>query len=137
MKPGRIKRTDSPPDSLEKPTSARVKTKEAPGRIGVAHPKPVRLRSREYLEWLHLQPCVVHGRSGLCDGPLEAAHITIFPGSKSAASKVSDYLALPMCRRTHELIGGHPAAMWCHGIEDPAGSILRHLVRFLEERTCE
>ena len=75
--------------------------------------KPRRIIDRKYREWIKTKPCVYYatGEDGkcLCSGPIDAMHLTPRNGTKSAASKVSDYRCLPGCRGHHEEFGsGNP-----------------------------
>jgi len=123
---------DSP--GLAKPV--KVQTQNVPGRVRQKFAKPTRVRDGSYLEWLHTKPCCVHGSH--CDGPIEAAHISLYPGEKSAASKVSDYYALPVCRPLHLMVGGNLRKLEALApFYDTKDIILRHLIEFLEQGGTE
>lgn len=71
-------------------------------------PKPERIIDRKYREWIKTKPCVLRGVFGIykdCFGLTDPAHISPMNGTKSAASKVSDYRCLPLCRGHHTQVG--------------------------------
>jgi len=81
-------------DGLEKPTRVRREAERPTVRQRIA--KPVRLRSFEYLRFIHTKPCFVCGNVYV-----EAAHIS--DGNKALGSKPSDFRVLPACAYHHRL----------------------------------
>lgn len=74
-------------------------------------PKPKRELDASYLVFVRSKPCCFHGPSsremGLC-GPTQAHHVSPRNGTKSAASKVSDRRAVPVCQSGHDSCEAHP-----------------------------
>ena len=66
--------------------------------------KPRRVIDRKYREWIKTKACVLTNPN--CTGPIDAAHISPFNGTKGTGSKVSDYRVLPLCRMHHDESGG-------------------------------
>lgn len=73
-------------------------------------PKPVRELDPVYLAFVRTKPCCMIGRWSLiasrltrheCSGSVEAHHVSPRTGIKSAASKVSDKRAVPVCVNAH------------------------------------
>ncbi len=84
-----------------------------------ALPKPARERSSSYLAFVRQQPCCLptslfpHACS-TCPGQIEAHHVSPRNGTKSAASKVSDRRAVPVCWNAHRYCEQRPLEVWAH-----------------------
>jgi hypothetical protein len=84
-------------------------------------------RSRRYLDWVKLQPCVAHpNRHG------EPHHGIAMGLGGSTGSKASDALAMPVCRECHEAIHRDVRA-W----EADHGPQALHILRTIDLATRE
>ncbi|WBO23974.1 DUF968 domain-containing protein [Sphingomonas abietis] len=63
--------------------------------------RPPEKSARAYLQWLRGRACLL-APTGECEGKIEACHFDPW-GDKGVGTKVSDFAALPMCRRHHEI----------------------------------
>jgi len=66
-----------------------------------AAPKPTKIRSRRYLDWLRSQPCIVTGSLGA-----EPHHLKCF-GSGGMATKPGDDEAVPISHAIHLEVHSH------------------------------
>jgi DNA recombination protein Rad52 len=79
-------------------------------------PKEKRIRSKDHLEFVARQPCLVCGRK-----PAHAHHVR-FAQPRAMGLKVSDEFTLPLCAGHHDALhrAGDERAWWTrHGIKDP------------------
>ena len=86
------------------------------GEPALALPKEKRIRSKEHLEFVARQPCLVCGRR-----PAQAHHLR-FAQPRALALKVSDEFTVPLCTVHHDALHrtGDERAWWArHGIIDP------------------
>lgn len=91
--------------------------------------KPKSIRSKAYLAWIRLQPCLVCKQL-----PSQAAHV----GRHGTSTKTDDFRALNLCSR-HHLTGGDSL----HNLNqekfenlfglDLQEQIVRHLIRYLAD----
>lgn len=66
-------------------------------------PKSTTFRSRDYLEWVKTQPCVI------CHAPADDPHHLIGVGAMSGAGmKAPDSMSMPACRPCHDRIHRTP-----------------------------
>jgi DNA recombination protein Rad52 len=82
----------------------------------LAAPKDRRLRSKEHLEFVGKQPCLVCGRR-----PAHAHHLR-FAQPRAMSLKVSDEFTVPLCAGHHDALHktGDERAWWArHGIIEP------------------
>jgi DNA recombination protein Rad52 len=93
---------------------ANAGTEEVQGDLKL--PKEKRIRSKDHLEFVARQPCLVCGRK-----PVHAHHVR-FAQPRAMALKVSDEFTLPLCAGHHDALhrAGDERAWWArHGIKDP------------------
>jgi DNA recombination protein Rad52 len=79
-------------------------------------PKEKRIRSKDHLEFVAAQPCLVCGRK-----PAHAHHLR-FAQPRAMGLKVSDEFTVPLCAGHHDALHrtGDERAWWArHGIKDP------------------
>lgn len=79
-----------------------------------AVPKMTIIRDREWLDYLHTQPCIITGQLGNDSETIDPAHLGAFKGFKR-----SDNETLPLLHRFHKL--GHnkgEMTMWRENLPD-------------------
>jgi hypothetical protein len=81
----------------------------------LAFPEPRRLRDKDHLKYVSIQPCLICGRQ-----PADAHHIR-FAQHRALGRKVSDEFTVPLCRTHHREIHryGDEAAWWSKHRLDP------------------
>jgi ERF superfamily len=81
----------------------------------LAFPEPRRLRDKDHLKFVSMQPCLICGRQ-----PADAHHIR-FAQHRALGRKVSDEFTVPLCRTHHREIHryGDEAAWWSKHHLDP------------------
>ena len=91
--------------AVPKPAPREKKPRKALRRTWMRKKAPRRLKragsDREYLAWLHTQPCVLFPLYPLheCSGGIQASHLRSMTGM---GLKEPDRHAIPMCRSLHE-----------------------------------
>lgn len=98
-----------------------------PDQLVRRQPKPVRELDQAYLDFVRSKPCCLigygttdgerltwrgaHLRAHICEGKVEAHHVSPRNGTKGTGSKVSDKRAVPVCLAGHRAAEKH-AASW-------------------------
>lgn len=95
-------------------------------------PKFRPFRSRKYLAWIRLRPCIVKG----CKEKSEASHV----GAHGLATKADDTRALPMCQGHHRTRGDSWHAIGREAFEnlfalDISEQVICHVTRWIAEET--
>jgi hypothetical protein len=102
---------------------ARRSPPNAPGidKSVLAFPEPRRIRDKEHLKFVAMQPCLVCGRS-----PSDAHHIR-FAQLRALGRKVSDEFTVPLCRTHHREVHrrGNEQAWWETVSVDPLAEARR------------
>jgi len=99
----------------------------------IPDPKIKTPRSREYLDWLKTQRCVICGRAKEEYRDIVPAHQTI-NGHGFMGGKANDFHALPMCSFCHAESHWHgEKTLW--GGHDRQKLIIDHLIKFIQEKT--
>jgi hypothetical protein len=84
-------------------------------KSALAFPEPRRVRDREHLKFVAIQPCLICGRS-----PCDPHHLR-FAQAKALGRKASDEFTVPLCRGHHRELHrcGDEAAWWMRSGVDP------------------
>lgn len=91
------------------PPTEPVRASVAPRGQGDAIEKPVRLRSRFYLDGVKLDPCEAAGIQYVCEGPIDPHHVKV----RGMRGDDFDFTAIPLCRRHHGMAHRSPDAdLW-------------------------
>lgn len=91
-------------------------------------------RNEEYLKWIRSQPCCLTKQEPFGWVPIEACHYRI--GQDGGTSlKPSDYRVLPMTSEQHRRQHAEgEETFWNRWHTDPRRLIIRHMVRYIEEK---
>jgi hypothetical protein len=84
-------------------------------KSALAFPEPRRVRDREHLKFVAIQPCLICGRS-----PCDPHHLR-FAQARALGRKASDEFTVPLCRGHHRELHrcGDEAAWWKQSRIDP------------------
>ncbi len=99
----------SPSEEPAKPSSVAAAGKDRKAKksaavidnSALAYPEPRRIRDRDHVRFVAMQPCLICGRQ-----PVDAHHLR-FAQSRALGRKVSDEFTVPLCRGHHREVHRH------------------------------